>query len=59
MGMQNALLLVGSPVGIFISSLLVTGFELEMASYVLIGALWIFIVVALGIKSMRNLNDIG
>lgn len=58
LGMQNAFMLLIPPVGVFISSLLVNNLGTHIASYVLIGCMWLLTLCALTAKSMRNLNDL-
>ncbi|MEG0504838.1 MAG: MFS transporter, partial [Raoultibacter sp.] len=57
LGTQNSLMLIAAPIALFASSVLVTNFDLNTASVVLVVAWLLFTIFALTTKLMRNLDD--
>lgn len=57
LGTQNSLMLVAAPIALFVSSVIVSNFDLNIASLVLILGWFFFTVYALTTKRMKNLDD--
>lgn len=57
LGTQNSLMLVAAPIALFVSSVIVSNFDLNIASLVLILEWFFFTVYALTTKRMKNLDD--
>lgn len=56
-GFQNSLLLIASPVAVFVASILVTSFSVSVTSWILFGCWVVITIAALLNPSLRKLDD--